>query len=89
MNAVFDKMLELPKPKVGTDEDPLQILVANIDFDDFKGKLGIGRVAAGKIKVGENVGFTRPDADVKTGAASGWRLAAGGLRLALNGVDTL
>jgi len=70
MNAVFDKMLELPKPKVGTDEDPLQILVANIDFDDFKGKLSIGRVAAGKIKVGENVGFTRPDADVKTGKVS-------------------
>ena len=33
-----------------------QLLVANIDFDQYKGKLGIGRLTAGKLRAGQTVG---------------------------------
>eukprot|EP00953_Heterococcus_sp_UTEX-ZZ885_P010957 6359-Heterococcus_DN1.PRE.1 len=59
----------MPKPVVRPNS-PLQILTANIDYDDFKGKLGIGRVHSGSIKRGQQVGVTRPGEPVKTSKVS-------------------
>lgn len=42
-------------------------LVANIDYDDFKGKLGVGRVHSGSLRKGQTVGLGRPGGEVKTG----------------------
>lgn len=47
--------------------DLCQVLVANIDYDDFKGKLGVGRVHSGNLKRGQTVGLGRPGEDVKVG----------------------
>lgn len=44
--------------------------MANIDYDDFKGKLGVGRVHSGSVKKGQTVGLGRPGGDVKTGKIS-------------------
>ncbi len=53
MTAILDAIVEsIPAPEVDA-EAPAQLLVANIDFDDFKGKLGIGRVKQGKLKAGD------------------------------------
>lgn len=41
--------------------------MANIDYDDFKGKLGVGRVHSGSLRKGQTVGLGRPEQDVKTG----------------------
>jgi len=65
MTPLLDAILDLPKPKVAA-EDPLQILIANIDYDQFKGKLGIGRIQAGSIKQAQNVGYMVPGSDMKT-----------------------
>lgn len=45
-------------------------LVANIDYDDFKGKLGVGRIHSGSLRKGQTVGLGRPDGPVKTGKVS-------------------
>lgn len=45
----------------------LEALVANIDYDDFKGKLGVGRVHSGTLRKGQTVGLGRPGGEVKTG----------------------
>jgi GTP-binding protein len=62
-------IMNMPKPVVRPNS-PLQILTANIDYDDFKGKLGIGRVHSGSIKRGQQVGVTRPGEPVKTSKVS-------------------
>lgn len=41
--------------------------MANIDYDDFKGKLGVGRIHSGVLRKGQTVGLGRPEQDVKTG----------------------
>lgn len=41
--------------------------MANIDYDDFKGKLGVGRIHSGSLRKGQAVGLGRPEEDVKTG----------------------
>ena len=66
LTPVFDIILELPEPKVDKSKS-LQLLIANIDYDDFKGKMGIGRVLNGKLKVGDSVAYGKPDETHKTG----------------------
>mmetsp|Transcript_20289 Transcript_20289/g.46231 ORF Transcript_20289/g.46231 Transcript_20289/m.46231 type:complete len:707 (+) Transcript_20289:86-2206(+) len=47
---------ECPKPRV-EEGKPLQMLVANLDYDDYVGRICIGRVTSGSVKVGQQVGF--------------------------------
>jgi GTP-binding protein len=55
LKVMYDKIIELvPPPKAAIDE-PLQILVSNLSYSTFVGRLAIGRVRAGKIKVGDEV----------------------------------
>ncbi len=52
---LFDWIVEkFPSPKADP-EGPLQMLVSNIDYDDFVGRLAIGRIRSGKIKIGDEV----------------------------------
>merc|ERR1719183_258789 len=55
MTPLFDRILDMPKPTADV-ESSTQLLVANIDFDQYKGKLGIGRLTAGKLRAGQTVG---------------------------------
>ena len=52
---LFDLILEkIPEPK-GDASSPLQILVLNVTYDNFKGKIAIGKIDNGVIKAGENI----------------------------------
>ena len=55
LSLLFDWIVEkFPEPKVNK-EGPLQLLVANIDYDDYVGRLAIGRIRAGSIHVGDEI----------------------------------
>jgi len=57
LTPLLDQILdECPKPKI-KDDQPLQMLVANLDYDDYKGRICIGRITSGSLKVGQKVGF--------------------------------
>lgn len=45
---------EVPAPK-GSEAGPLQILISNIDYDEYIGRIGVGRVERGTAKNGQNV----------------------------------
>lgn len=50
MKAVFDTIIkEIPAPS-GDPDKPLQILFSTIDYDDYVGRIGIGRILHGRIK---------------------------------------
>ena len=55
---------EIPEPK-GDKNAPLQFQPALLDYNDYVGRIGIGRVSNGVIKVGENVAVMRLDGSVK------------------------
>jgi len=44
----------IPPPRVDADA-PLQMLVANQSYDDYKGIIAVGRISAGRIGVGQNI----------------------------------
>ena len=52
MKPLFDTILKaIPAPNMDT-EAPLQILFSSIDYDDYVGKIGVGRVERGVVKKG-------------------------------------
>lgn len=55
MKPLFDMIIkEVPAPK-GELDGPTQVLFSNIDYDPFVGRIGIGRVERGHVKVNQNV----------------------------------
>mgnify|MGYP001019027588 CR=1 FL=1 len=55
MQPLLEAILRhVPAPDVDT-EGPLQILFSNIEYDDYVGRIGIGRVERGSVKSGQNV----------------------------------
>src|SRR6185436_15125754 len=55
MKPLFDMILKHVPPPPQDDHAPLQFQAATIDFDDFIGRIGIGRVIRGTISVGQKV----------------------------------
>jgi len=61
LKPLFDAILErIPEP-AGDPEGPLQLLIANLDYSDYLGRLGIGRLFGGRVKLGETVARARRD----------------------------
>ena len=65
MKPLFEKILEeIPAPE-GDPDGPLQLLFSNIDYDDYVGRIGIGRVERGSCKVGQSVILCHNDGTCK------------------------
>ena len=65
MDPVLDLILEnIPKPSMDT-LSSLQFQPALLDYNDYVGRIGIGKVARGKIKVNEMVSCVRLDGTIK------------------------
>ena len=55
VSCIFDEIIkEIPAPKVDIN-GPMQLLVSNISYDDYLGRMAIGRVERGIVEVGQNV----------------------------------
>src|SRR4051794_20003622 len=52
---LFDTLLEHAPPPRGRIDAPLQILVANLDSSDYVGRIAIGRIFNGRVKIGDAV----------------------------------
>ncbi|KAB7707925.1 translational GTPase TypA [Bacillus aerolatus] len=66
MESLFDAIIEhIPSPIDNSDE-PLQFQVSLLDYNDYVGRIGIGRVFRGKIKVGQQVALMKTDETVKS-----------------------
>lgn len=65
MKCLFEKIIEhIPAP-ADTRDEPLQFQVALLDYNDFVGRIGIGRVFRGTIAVGQSVSLAKLDGTVK------------------------
>lgn len=65
MSSLFDTIIEnIPAPVDNSDE-PLQFQVAMLDYNDYVGRIGVGRVFRGEMKVGQQVALMKLDGSVK------------------------
>jgi len=67
---LFDAVLKRIPPPPGNAGGPLQLLVSAIDYNDYVGRLGIGRVQRGKVRQGEDVVLILRDGTHKKGRVS-------------------
>ena len=65
LTPLLDLILETVEPYKGSVEDPLQMQVSSLAYDEYIGRLGIGRITRGSIKVGEEVAVSRYDGTVE------------------------
>ena len=61
MKPLFDEIIKEIDPPEGDIDGPLQILFSNIEYDDYLGRIGVGRVERGTVKVGQTVALCHKD----------------------------
>lgn len=61
LTPLLDLIVNTVKPYEGNVNDPLQMQVSSLAYDEYIGRLGIGRITKGCIKVGEEVVVCRTD----------------------------
>lgn len=65
LTPLFETVVKtIPAPK-GDASQPLQVQVTSLDWDDYKGKITIGRVIRGTIKKGQKIALMRPDGKIE------------------------
>ena len=60
LRPLFDAIVEHVPPPMGSLDAPLQILVANLDSSDYLGRIAIGRIFNGRVKIGDEVAICSP-----------------------------
>lgn len=65
LRPLFDSILDTIPPPAGDPAGSLQILVANLDYSDYLGRLAIARVFNGTMHTGEDVGIAKRDGSLQ------------------------
>ena len=61
LQPLFETILNaIPAPVVSTDQ-PLQMLVTSLEYDNFRGATAIGRISSGEVAVGQQVTYLTSD----------------------------
>ena len=61
MRPLFDAIVNEIEPPEGDTEGPLQVLFTNIEYDEYLGRIGVGRVIRGSLKSGQTVALCHKD----------------------------
>ena len=65
LQPLFEQIVEtIPEPREQR-SDSLQLLVANLDYNDYVGRLAIGRIFSGEIAIGDQIAVVKPDRSVQ------------------------
>lgn len=65
IDPLFETIIKHVAPYPDKDTDDLQMQVSSLGYDEYIGRLGIGRVTAGSIKVGQTVSVAKHDGSVE------------------------
>ena len=55
LKPLFDTIINYIDPPCGEENEPLQMLISSIDYNEYVGRIGIGRIVRGNIKVNQQV----------------------------------
>jgi GTP-binding protein len=61
LEPLFDQIVKTIPPPKQIRSDSLQLLVANLDYSEYVGRLAIGRIYSGEIALGDQVSVAKPD----------------------------
>lgn len=65
LQPLFEQIVAtIPEPKEQR-SDSLQLLVANLDYNDYVGRIAIGRIFSGEIALGDQIAVVKPDRSIQ------------------------
>lgn len=64
ISPLFETIIEHAKPYPDRNDEPLQLQISALGYDDYIGRLGIGRIYKGKIKEGQIVSISKRDGSI-------------------------
>ena len=67
MRPLFDTILKHTPAPSGSADEPLQLQISQLDYDNYTGRLGIGRILNGRIKPGQTVAVMNHDQQIAQG----------------------
>ena len=67
INCVFETIINYINPPACELEGPMQMLVSNIDYDDYLGRIAVGRVERGTVKVGMSAAICKSEDKIVNG----------------------
>ena len=67
MRPLFDTILKYTPAPSGSPDAPLQLQISQLDYDNYTGRLGIGRILNGKIRPGQTVAVMNHDKQIAQG----------------------
>ena len=65
MQSLYETIIDYVPAPVDNSDEPLQFQIALLDYNDYVGRIGVGRVFRGKMRVGDNVSLIKLDGTVK------------------------
>jgi GTP-binding protein len=65
LRPLFDAIVAHVPPPRGNPDEPLQLLVANLDSSEYVGRIAIGRIFNGRVKIGDHVAVCKLDRAVQ------------------------
>jgi len=66
MQQLFELIIKEVPPPVVRPEEPLQVQLSNIDYDDYIGHIGIGRLVQGQLKSGSRIGVSDREGKIRS-----------------------
>jgi len=70
LRPLFDALVAHVPAPAGSPDGPLQLLIANLDYSDYLGRLAIGRLFSGRVRVGDVVAVSKRDGRLETTKAT-------------------
>lgn len=67
LNCLFETIIDKINPPTCDIDGTMQMLVSNIDYDDYVGRIAVGRVERGSVKLGMPVSICKKDEKVTNG----------------------
>lgn len=67
---LFETIIGRIPPPAGNEEAPLQMLVTTLEYDNFLGRLALGRISQGQIRSGETIALINKDGVIERGRVS-------------------
>jgi GTP-binding protein len=65
LRPLFDQIVKTIPAPVALREDSLQLLVANLDYSDYVGRISIGRISSGEIAVSDQIAIVKRDGSIE------------------------
>ena len=69
LTPLFETILSYIEPPQGEPEEPFQMLVSSIDYNDYVGRIAVGRISRGTVKVGQQITVVNANDPEKKNAA--------------------